>query len=92
MSKKDIKVCEKKHSNNVSRRNFLKKAGITAISAGLLCSTGGLLTGCGAATESKNTASATNQSDVAPDWPYSYVKLDPEKVAERTFEAYKEGG
>lgn len=92
MGEKNIKVCEKENSNFMSRRKFLGTAGGAAIGAGLFCATGGLLlTGCNtSASASKDTN--TGNEVAAPDWPYKYTKLDPEKVAQRTFEAYKDGG
>lgn len=97
MGKKTVGLCEKKNFCNVSRRNFLKKVGTTAVGAGLFCATGGLLTGCGTSDQSEansETKSSTEskQTNSVPNWPFTYVKLDPEKVAERTFQAYKDGG
>lgn len=91
MTKKNLKLCEKEDLHIVNRRKFLKGLGATAIGAGLLCTTGGLLlTGCDSPQEEAQVK--TNGGSSAPEWPYTYVKLDPEKVAERTFQAYKEGG
>lgn len=90
MTKKNVKLCEKEDLHVVDRRKFLKGLGTTAVGAGLLCTTGGLLlTGCGSSQDAQVKADG---GSTAPEWPYTYVKLDPEKVAERTFQGYKEGG
>jgi hypothetical protein len=72
--------------NLVSRKDFLKKAGVTVAGVAVTGSLASVLTGCSA----KPTAALDTSQ--APDWPYPYKKLDPDKVAERAFQAYKEKG
>lgn len=67
----------------ISRKDFLKKAGITVAGVAL---SGSLLTACTA----QPTASLdTNQ---APEWPFKYSKIDPAVAEARAFTGYKEKG
>lgn len=70
----------------VSRKEFLKKAGFTVAGVAVTGSLASVLTGCAA------QPAATVDTSQTPDWPYPYKKLDPDKVAERAFEAYKTKG
>lgn len=68
----------------VSRRNFLKGAASVA-GVTLLSGAGGLLlAGC--------SGTQATAAEKAPEWPFPYKKLDPEKAAERAYKAYKEAG
>lgn len=67
----------------LSRKDFLKKTGITL--AGVAVS-GSLLTACSA----QPTASLDESK--TPEWPFVYKKIDPAVAEERAFNAYKELG
>ncbi|HHX74827.1 MAG TPA: twin-arginine translocation signal domain-containing protein [Firmicutes bacterium] len=67
----------------ISRRKFLVGAGATIAGAALAGGIGGMLAGCEAQSAGKVET---------PNWPAEYKKLDPDKAAERGFNAYKNGG
>ena len=66
----------------ISRKEFLKKAGLTV--AGVAMS-GTLLTACSAPAASLDT----NQ---APAWPFAWKKIDPAVAEANGFKGYKEKG
>ncbi len=70
----------------VSRKDFLKGVGKSIAGVTLIGGVGSLLTGC-----AQPDAPAVDTSQ-APTWPFTYSKLDPDKVAERAFNSYKTGG
>ncbi|WFA08758.1 hypothetical protein P3962_13685 [Tissierella sp. Yu-01] len=70
----------------LSRKEFLKKAGMTVAGVAVTGSLASVLTGCSA----QPTASA--DSSQAPEWPFTYKKLDPAIAEERAFNGYKEKG
>lgn len=69
--------------NQITRKDFLKKAGMTVASVAV---TGTLLSACSADT----TASADTSQ--APEWPFTYTKIDPAVAEERAYKAYHEKG
>jgi|BioPla2DNA2_1021312.scaffolds.fasta_scaffold53220_2 hypothetical protein len=69
--------------NQISRKDFLKKAGLTVAGVAV---TGSLLSACSPGT----TASADTSS--APEWPFTYTKIDPAVAEERAYKAYHEQG
>ncbi len=72
-------------SNNICRRKFIKLSG-SVFGASLLCgSSTVLLQGCA-------PKESVSQEPLVPVWPYPYVKLDPDKAAERAYNAFKESG
>lgn len=78
------------NKKQITRKDFLKGVGVSVAGVAMAGSVAGLLTGCsdgGSASVGSGTAVAG-----APEWPFKYVKLDPEKVKERAFNAYKERG
>ncbi len=78
-----IKVKEQ----GISRKDFIKGVGTTIAGAAVLGGVGGLLTGCG----QTQSPSANVASVEKPQWPFPYVKLDPDKVAKRAYDAYQTG-
>ena len=70
----------------ISRKDFLKKAGVTVAGIAVTGTLAGALTGC----TTKPTASLDTSQ--APEWPLPYKKLDPKVVEARAFTAYKERG
>lgn len=76
------------NKKQISRKDFLKGVGVSVAGVAMAGGVGGLLTACGNDSGSANVQGAGG----APEWPYKYVKLDPEKVKERAFKAYKELG
>jgi len=72
-------------SKQISRKDFLKGVGKTVASVAVAGSVGSVLTGCATNT---STASVTEK----PEWPFKYQKVDPDKAAEKAFNAYKEKG
>ncbi len=74
-------------TKEISRKDFLKGVGISVAGVAMAGGVGGLLTACG------DSASVDSGGSVgAPEWPFKYVKLDPEKVKARAFDAYKTKG
>lgn len=67
----------------ISRKEFLKKTGITI--AGV-AATGSLLSACSV------QPTASLDTSQAPEWPLKYKKIDPAIAEERAFNAYKEKG
>lgn len=73
------------NAKTVSRQEFLKGVGKSVAGVALLGGVTGLLTACAEKPASIDPATA-------PAWPFTYTKLDPDKVAERAFNSYKTGG
>ncbi|WP_350344745.1 hypothetical protein PRVXT_001177 [Proteinivorax tanatarense] len=74
-----------KKEKQISRKDFIKGVG-TSLAGVTVLGGMGLMAGCSEGADS----SATDKS--TPDWPFPYVTLDPDKVADRTYKAYKEMG
>ncbi len=73
----------------ITRKDFIKGIGVSVAGVAMAGGVGGLLTAC----TSAGTASVdTTGSKEKPQWPFKYVKLDPAKVEERAYNAYKEKG
>jgi hypothetical protein len=70
----------------ISRKDFLKKAGMTVAGVAVTGSLAGVLTAC----STQTTASA--DSSQKPEWPFKYKKIDPAVAEERAFKGYKEKG
>lgn len=74
----------------ITRKEFMKGMGISLAGVAMAGGVGGLLTAC-----SSDTASASvdvaGGSQETPQWPFKYVKLDPDKVEKAGYEGYKEG-
>lgn len=96
MKKIDMTPDEK--AKQLSRREFLKKTGLSAVSVAVAGSALSALTGCEKEyvttypekQELAYTYVASSQ-DVAP-YPYPYQKLDPTTCAERAYAAYQQKG
>lgn len=69
----------------ISRKEFLKGVGKVVAGVTVAGTFGSVLTGCSAPV-------ATVQAPEKAQWPFPYVKLDPEKVLERAYKGYKEKG
>ncbi len=74
-----------KTEKQITRKDFLKGMGVSVAGVAMAGSVGALLTGC-------TTSADTSVSTEKPQWPFKYVKLDPEKVKSRSYNAYKEMG
>lgn len=76
-------------NNEVSRRDFLRKAGV-----GVLGVTAMTLTGCaGAAAQPTKAADAAPEATEAPAWPWKWEELDPQVALENGYKAfYSHGG
>ena len=79
-------------SNDVSRRDFLRKAGVGALGLGVLT-----LTGCAGAADPtptpEDTTPATPETVEAPAWPWKWEELDPQVAMENGYKAfYTHGG
>ena len=72
-----------KTENQISRKDFLKKAGMTVAGVAV---TGSLLTAC-----STDTTASVDTSQ-APEWPFPYKKLDAAVGEERGYNNYHEKG
>ncbi len=70
----------------ISRKDFLKGAGVSVAGVAMAGGLGAVLTGC--TTAAVDTAESTS----APQWPFKYVKLDPATVEARAYNGYKEMG
>lgn len=80
-------------AKEVSRRKFLVGTGVSLAGMALAGGIGGLLTGCQAEEPATTPPSDEAAAPPAPpQWPAQYVKLDPDKAAEKAFTAYKEQG
>lgn len=70
-------------AKQLSRKEFLKGAGMTLAGVAMAGTMGSVLTACSSTTAS--TAEAMS-------WPLPYEKVDPEVAEERAYNAYKEKG
>ena len=76
---------------NITRKDFLKKMGTTLAGVTLLGGVGSILTAC---SEDELTEAAV-QMGLDPEqveYPVPYVRIDPDKAAERAYKYYKEKG
>ena len=89
MSKKIRRVTfQGNEEQGVSRKQFLKGAATTAAGITLVGGLGSILTGC----EPDGTGEAAENGEIeTPEHPYPFEKLDPDAVADRAFDGYKEG-
>lgn len=71
-------------NKKISRKSFLKGMGTTVAGVAV----GGLLAGC----SNEPTASASGDPMEAPQWPFTYKKIDPAVAQERAYEMYFEKG
>lgn len=77
-------------SNDVSRRDFLRKAGVGVLGLGALT-----LTGCAAGGSTPTPTPENDTPDVveAPAWPWKWEELDPQVAMENGYKAfYTHGG
>ena len=74
-----------KQQTSLSRKGFLKRSGASLLTLSMAAGLGGAaLTGC----DKDKIADAPDGIEV-PDWPYNYVKLDPEAAAKRAYDGYQ---
>ena len=76
---------------HISRKDFLKKMGTTFTGVALLGGMGSVLTAC----SEEEVTEAAVQMGLAPEqveYPVPYVRIDPDKAAERAYKYYKEKG
>ncbi len=78
--------------NELTRRRFLRNAGITVAGIAVASSgLGALLSGC--AQEEVAGGNGNGNGQIAlPQWPWPYAKLDLAKAEERGYLSYKEAG
>ena len=86
-----------KKTKDVSRRKFLVGAGASLAGMALMGGVSGLLTGCEAEEPAANQpnnseAPPVSNNEAPPAWPVQYVKLDPDKAAEKGYQAYYDMG
>ena len=72
----------------ISRKDFLKGVGTTIAGVTVVGALGSVLSGCSSTPETPPVANTKEK----PQWPFKYTKVDPDKVAERAYKAYKEKG
>lgn len=72
----------------LDRREFITKGGLAVAGATLAVSgLGAILSGC-----DKEPVHGDNGNIKVPEYPFAWVKLDPDAVAERAYNSYKESG
>lgn len=71
--------------SEISRKDFLKGMGKTVAGVTVVGSLGTVLAGC-------STPAATVEAAEKPQHPFTYVKVDPDKAAEKAYKGYKEKG
>ncbi len=76
---------------SMSRKKFIKGAGSTVAGVALLGGVGSLLTGCGENGNGNGAAKEGDSNIEVPEHPFEYKPLDPDKVAERAYDAYMHG-
>lgn len=69
----------------ITRKDFLKGMGYTAVSLAAVGSLSGLLTGC-------TTPTAEVDTTQTPEWPFKYKKIDPAVVEARAYQSYNDKG
>lgn len=69
----------------ITRKDFLKGMGYTAVSVAAVGSLSGLLTGC-------TTSTAEVDTTQTPEWPFKYEKIDPAVVEARAYQSYNDKG
>ncbi len=75
-------------SNDVSRRDFLRKAGVGVLGLGAMT-----LAGCAASPADPTPAAGDNTTVEAPAWPWKWEELDPQVALENGYKAfYTHGG
>ena len=74
----------------LSRRKFLRGAGTSLAGLALAGGVGILLPGCSQqpATPPAQPAAAAEPTK-APEWPFTYTKLDPDKAAKLAYDSYQ---
>ncbi|SNS11744.1 hypothetical protein SAMN05446037_1004155 [Anaerovirgula multivorans] len=78
-----------KKDKEISRKDFLKGVGVSLAGVTLLGGVGGVLTACSdQATAAPEPIAGESEK---PQWPFTYVKVDPDKAAIRGYDAYKTG-
>ncbi|MFW5647510.1 MAG: hypothetical protein ACOCG5_00345 [Candidatus Alkaliphilus sp. MAG34] len=82
----------KQKDKQITRKDFLKGVGVSVAGVAMAGTMGSILTACSDKENSQTTGTAGSNSVSRPEWPFKYVKLDPEKVKERAFNAYKTKG
>lgn len=77
--------------DGISRKKFLKGAGSTVAGVALLGGVGSVLSGCANGNGNGEQSSASAEGVEVPEHPFEYKPLDPDKVAERAYDAYMHG-
>ena len=72
-------------NKQISRKSFIKGVGATVAGVAVTGGLGGLLAGCAAPVASVDTTAA-------PEWPFTYQKIDADVARERAYNAYFEKG
>lgn len=80
-----------KSTKQLTRQDFLKGVGKTIAGVTMLGGVSGILTACSAPAEAGPEASVPVGEVGKPVWPFPYVKLDGEQVAERAYKGYYTG-
>lgn len=80
-----------KNNKEISRKDFLKGVGASLAGVTLLGGVGGILTACSDSASASATETVVGETE-KPQWPFTYVKVDPDQAAERAYNAYKEKG
>lgn len=72
--------------SEISRKDFIKGVGKTVAGVTVVGSLGTVLAGC------SSEPTATVEAAEKPQHPFTYVKVDPDKAAEKAYKGYKEKG
>lgn len=87
----DLSMSIEKKDKEISRKDFLKGVGTSIAGVALLGGVGSVLTACSSpaavAPEPQPQAGVLGK----PQWPFTYVKVDADKAAQRGYDAYKTG-
>ncbi len=78
-----------KKDKQISRKDFIKGVGKSLAGVTILGGVGGILTAC--SDEANVAPQPMSGGTDTPQWPFTYVKLDADKAAERAYDAYKTG-
>jgi hypothetical protein len=74
----------------LSRRKFLRGAGTSLAGLALAGGVGLLLPGCSQQPAPPPAQPAAAEPPKAPEWPFTYTKLDPDKALKLAYDSYQD--